>query len=345
MTDSGARSQDLRLEAVEEIRAAVGFEQWCWPIADPGSLVATSTLAEVNTDYFAALPRLILHEESGYDFNTKRTTTRGGRFAATLSAVTSGDLARSPRWDECMRPYDIGDELTAACLDTHGCWGWMIPHRTSDDHPFSDQDAALLSDLAPALGALARRAALAPSNNRGTRDELAPGVVILDEQLRQAGRTHAASLWLDQLGVFSELALCVIAARLLGDRHCARARPSVCARLRTTNGTWAVFDGAFLEGHDHRQIAVTVRPATSDEVLDILCHAHNLTPRQTELARSVANGLNTQQIAERLYISPHTVKDHLKAVFKTVGVGTRGELVSQLTGRPGSDEPESPLAS
>lgn len=343
MTDS-REHQDLRLEAVQELRAAIGFEQWCWPIADPSSLVATSTLAEVNTSYFAALPQLILHEESGYDFNTKRTTTRGGRFAAALSAVTNGDLARSPRWDECMRPYGIGDELTAACLDAHGCWGWMIPHRTSDDQPFSDQDAALLSDLAPTLGALARRAALAPSNNRGSRDELPPGVVILGEELHQTGRTHAASLWLDQLGVFSDLALCVIAARLLGDRHGTCGRSSARARLRTPSGTWAVFDGAFLEGDEHRQIAITVRPATSDEVLDILCHAHDLTPRQTELARSVANGLDTQQIAERLYISPHTVKDHLKAIFKAVGVGTRGELVSQLTGRHASAEPESPLA-
>jgi DNA-binding CsgD family transcriptional regulator len=44
----------------------------------------------------------------------------------------------------------------------------------------------------------------------------------------------------------------------------------------------------------------------------------------------IARGLPTNEIARRLYLSPHTVQDHLKAVFAKVGVRSRGELVARL---------------
>jgi DNA-binding CsgD family transcriptional regulator len=93
-----------------------------------------------------------------------------------------------------------------------------------------------------------------------------------------------------------------------------------------------MLDGAILDGFDEPQVAITLRAATSDEVLDILCQAHDLTRRETELVHHLVNGLSTQQIAERLYITRYTVKDHLKAIFRKVGVSTRGGLVSRLTG-------------
>jgi len=44
----------------------------------------------------------------------------------------------------------------------------------------------------------------------------------------------------------------------------------------------------------------------------------------------VARGLSNQEIAAELFLSSHTVRDHLKAVFAKVGVGSRGELVAKL---------------
>jgi DNA-binding CsgD family transcriptional regulator len=46
----------------------------------------------------------------------------------------------------------------------------------------------------------------------------------------------------------------------------------------------------------------------------------------------VARGHTTAEIATRLRLSAHTVRDHLKAIFTKVDVSSRGELVAKLFG-------------
>ncbi len=35
-------------------------------------------------------------------------------------------------------------------------------------------------------------------------------------------------------------------------------------------------------------------------------------------------------IAKRLYISPHTVRNHLKSIYRKVGVGTQSQLIERV---------------
>ena len=56
----------------------------------------------------------------------------------------------------------------------------------------------------------------------------------------------------------------------------------------------------------------------------------SLTPRQSEIAYLVCNGLKNREIAERLYVSETTVRHHLTSIFNKLEVSSRFELISLL---------------
>ena len=55
-----------------------------------------------------------------------------------------------------------------------------------------------------------------------------------------------------------------------------------------------------------------------------------LTPREQSVTRYLLEGLTNKEIANKLSISEHTVKDHLKRLMKKTRVTTRTAVVSRL---------------
>jgi DNA-binding NarL/FixJ family response regulator len=53
-----------------------------------------------------------------------------------------------------------------------------------------------------------------------------------------------------------------------------------------------------------------------------------LTPREIEILELVEQGLTNQQIASRLSLTLHTVKNHVHNLLSKLGVGSRSEAVS-----------------
>jgi|SRR5262245_8739948 len=58
-----------------------------------------------------------------------------------------------------------------------------------------------------------------------------------------------------------------------------------------------------------------------------------LTPREREVATLVADGLGDREIADRLYLSHHTVSQYVKRIYRKLGVGSRVALTRLLLER------------
>lgn len=56
-----------------------------------------------------------------------------------------------------------------------------------------------------------------------------------------------------------------------------------------------------------------------------------LSPRETEVLLVLATGASTRELSAQLFISEHTVRNHLKAIYRKLGVHSRTELFSKLT--------------
>ncbi|HRE88693.1 MAG TPA: LuxR C-terminal-related transcriptional regulator, partial [Myxococcota bacterium] len=65
-----------------------------------------------------------------------------------------------------------------------------------------------------------------------------------------------------------------------------------------------------------------------------------LTPRRRELLELASLGLTNEQIAERLTISPATVRTHFTTIFSDLGVKNRTEAVALLLARPAASATE-----
>ena len=65
-----------------------------------------------------------------------------------------------------------------------------------------------------------------------------------------------------------------------------------------------------------------------------------LSKREEEIARLVASGLSNGEVAQRLSLSPHTVKNYLFRVYEKLGISTRIELVLYILSRYQGTESE-----
>lgn len=331
LSESRLDGESMRREAIVELQRVIGFDRWCWPLADPRTLLPLSGLAE--HDYGRGLPRALELEYSGDDFAAKHVLARRANSAGSLSAETGGDLARSPRWDEVMRPVGMGDVATVACRDALGCWGWVEAYRDRGDRRFQEEDLQLLAQVGPNLGSALRRS-VAAGHEDGVHDQRPPGVIVLDRDLRLVSWSAGARDWIDALpaaGMFASWGMLppiVYPAATLA-RSGASAQAN--ALLQTVDGSWVMIEAAALEGQHDGGIAVTLRAATASETFDLLCRVYALSRREREVVAALLGGLDTRGVTQNLFISRHTVQDHLKSVFEKVGVHSRREVLARFT--------------
>jgi DNA-binding NarL/FixJ family response regulator len=79
-----------------------------------------------------------------------------------------------------------------------------------------------------------------------------------------------------------------------------------------------------------RSVVVTIEKAPWSAVGRMTLAARGLTTHEQDVAVMVLKARRPKVIATALHLSPHTVQDHLKAVFRKLGVSSRREMIARL---------------
>jgi DNA-binding CsgD family transcriptional regulator len=340
LSESRARAQssnDLFGWASERLRQIVPFDGAGWFATDPVTVLATTPIRIENIEAGhceSFWERECLVEDAILFRDLARSDTGVG----TLYQATHDQPARSARYREFLAPQGYGDELRAAFRTGSSTWGVLDLYRDRGRGAFTPLEVSLVQAILPAVAVALRAFAVgsevipAPSAVDG------PGTALFDP--------HGRLLSLDDRAekLFAELAgpnwsaapptmtpVIAVVARAAAVLE-GRDRGPASARLRSSSGRWLAVHASCLRQPDGGPgpTALTIEPAKSAQIAPIIVEAYCLTVREQEITRLVARGLSNPEIAAELFLSPHTVRDHLKAIFGKVGVGSRGELVAKL---------------
>jgi DNA-binding CsgD family transcriptional regulator len=340
--DSAPDGEALFADVSARLQEIVPFDSAAWFGMDPATVLPTLPVRVENIE-----PG---HCDSYWDREFRvedvllfRDLTRSATGAATLYEVTAENPARSARYREFIAPQGYGDELRAVCRVGDGTWGSLDLMRAAGRGAFSPLEVELIRMIAPAVGAALRALALAapaqppqvsalgPADGPGTAlfDGATMQLLSLDERAERLFTELAGPQWRQRPHPMSVAHAVVARAQAVLQ---GRDRGPSSARLRATSGRWIVLYASCLRGPDGGPgpTALTIEPAKSAHIAPIIVEAYCLTTREQEVVRAVARGLSNPEIAAELCLSPHTVRDHLKAVFGKVGVASRGELVAKL---------------
>jgi DNA-binding CsgD family transcriptional regulator len=333
---AGAASdaRTLRRQLLDELRRALPFTAYAWLLTDPETSVGSSPLADVPG--LPQLPRLIRLK---YLTETNRWTRLDGS-VALLSIATGGDLSRSRVWRELLSEYGVTDIASTVFEDQFGCWGFLDLWRA--DGPFTADDADFLASVAPPVTAALRRcqANTFEASTAATAPRRGPVVLLLSAELDVLAQTPETQEYLRVLvppdGAQSPIPASAynVAAQLLSVEAGVDGNPPT-ARVHLSAGRWLTLRAARIEGRQApqgRDIAVSIEESSPSERAALFARAYGLTAREGELLGYLVTGSDTADLARRMYLSQHTVQDHLKSIFAKASVHNRRTLLSRALG-------------
>lgn len=333
---SVADVRTLRLEALATIGQVVGFDAYAWLITDPQTSVGSSPLADVPC--LPQLPQLIRLKY----LTTVNRWTGLPCGAVSLAGATGGELSPSLMWRELLHRYRVTDIASSVYRDRFGCWGFLDLWRIQAP-PFSAADIKFLDHIAGPLTAALRhsQATTFASGTAADPPPAGPVVLLLSAALDVRAQTPQTQRYLQTLVPPDEqdqapipASAYNVAAQLLATEAGVSDDPPL-ARVHLAHGRWLTLRAARIgtaQPAQQRDIAVSIEPAPPGDRVSVFARSSGLTPRETELLHHLATGASTQDITRHMFVSEHTVQDHLKSIFAKTATRNRRILLARALG-------------
>ena len=334
ITQAGLPAQQLLEEVARRLDRVVPSDGYFIGATDPDTTLCMGSGVVHELPYEMCAPTWD-YEFLVPDYLKFVEIAASGRPVADLHEATGGRPERSARWRELGTTNGLGSEVRVVFTVGDSTWGVAQLNRANDSARYSNEEKAWLERVAPVVATGLRQAMVVePSTSPCDRG---PGIVVLDPDGRPLSATREAAAWLDELDL-TGAAMSAFPLPFEAHAYASRVRASSSAegdgvripraRLRTRAGVWLVMHGSMLEGTD--DVALVIEPAKANDIAPLIVEAYGLTQREVDVTRAISRGLGTAEIATHLFVSQHTVRDHVKSVFEKVGVSCRGELVAKV---------------
>jgi DNA-binding CsgD family transcriptional regulator len=332
-------TQRLVEGVAEELQAAMAVDGLVLVATDPDTLLGLGAGVTHGMPHSVCAP-FWEYEFEVPDCNKFSDLARSPRQVADLHAATGGRPERSARWRQLRTLMEADAELRATFNACGRGWGLLHLNRAGTARGFGDEEVAFVETIGPIVGRALRLSLIShPAQRAAGRG---PGMAIVDSDNHLLSATPEALAWFEEmesvyrlpdpvlgLDVPSEV---MVAAQEARARTAGGVATATRTRARTRSGVWLLIHASCLHSGDATaaNTAVVIEPAKASEVAALIVDAYELTPREVDVTRALARGLNTTEIARELHLSRYTVQDHLKSVYEKTGVSSRGELVAKM---------------
>jgi DNA-binding CsgD family transcriptional regulator len=258
-------------------------------------------------------PFFTVEVEGASEHCFRRLASTGARARATRLRVGRSD----PLVSQVLDPFGFSDELRVVCRDGSVAWGGLSLWRTSGT--YTEADERLLDSVADPIGG-ALRGAVLRSLDDGLAGAGSTGVLVVEDgrvtEVSREGTDFLRELAEPGLERYHQLEHLVALAT---------ADPRFSTVLATDDGRWISAHGSEL---GPGRVAITLLAASPHDLFGARVAGAGLSEREIEVTRLVCRGLADQEIARDLGVSPHTARDHVKAVRRKLGVRSRAEVAA-----------------
>jgi DNA-binding CsgD family transcriptional regulator len=308
--------RELRERLLVMIGERIPYDAHMFGLVDPVTMVASSPHAHTPMLPWPRLPELV----------RERYQSEKGRMDSVF-----GHSARSRVWGSILTEIGIADTVVVAFEDRYGAWGFLELWRKNGT--FTPAEVGFLDSVSgPVTAALRVAVSRTFVESKGQLPPVGPAVVLLGPDLQVRGQTEAAGeVLLQLLPPGQPMAPIPAAAYNVGaalTAHEAGVPIEPWTRVHLGGSRWVTVRGSRLG----QAIAISIEPSTSSERIDLLSRSFGLSPREGEVLSLLGIGLDSKEIAAQLFLSEHTVNDHVKALLAKTGARTRQLLVARALG-------------
>ena len=275
----------------------------------------------------------------------------GASVLTTEQLISFKDLTRCEYYNDFLRPQQIHHQMSIYLKSDQRLFGILSLFRPQNAKPFSSVDMAKADLMAPYLSGALEKSMISQKmvERRSFIDSIVAGlpykgIMVMDTSLEPIYQDKNAIRILSDLN----------RAEKPGDASFEPLPRDIylpCKDLLTSVGQDQAFEPRqvqfdLVSPGGKQKVSIQLRLITNRDQnpLLLLCFdpeeplsclverskKYGLTRREMEVASLLSEGLTNKEIGKRLFISEYTVENHLRSIYRKVGVTNRTAVVHRL---------------